>query len=54
VELDPELVRNGNDPQLERAIKIVMTELESHAVPKPKRPPYPDYHKKKMTTSGGR
>jgi tricorn protease len=55
VELDPELVRNGNDPQLERAIKIVMTELESHPVPKPKRPPYPDYHKKKkMTTSGGR
>ena len=54
VELDPELVRKGIDPQLERAIKTVMTELETNPVPKPKRPAYPDYHKKKITTSGSR
>ena len=54
VELDPELVRKGNDPQLERAIKIVMTELEANPVPKPKRPAYPNYHKKKITTTGSR
>jgi tricorn protease len=47
VELDPELVRQGKDPQLEKAIEIVMDELTKNPLPKPKRPAYPDYHKKK-------
>jgi tricorn protease len=51
VEHDPELVRQGKDPQLERAIKEVMAELEKNPVKKPKRPPYPDYHGKKKTTT---
>jgi len=32
----------------------VMTELEANPVPKPKRPAYPNYHKKKITTTGSR
>ncbi len=44
VEFDPELVRRGQDPQLERAVEEVMAELKEHPIPEPKRPPYPDYH----------
>jgi tricorn protease len=51
VEQDPELVRQGRDPQLERAVKEVMAELEKNPVKMPKRPAYPDHHKKKTTTT---
>jgi tricorn protease len=47
VELDPALVRQGKDPQLNKAIEIVMDELVKNPLPKPKRPAYPNYHKKK-------
>ncbi len=47
VEQDPALVRQGKDPQLDTAIKIILDELAKNPLPKPKRPPYPDYHKKK-------
>jgi tricorn protease len=46
VEHEPALVRQGKDPQLEKAIEMVMAELEKNPVPKPKRPAYPNYHKK--------
>ena len=46
VELDPALVRQGQDPQLNKAIAIVLDELAKNPLPKPKRPAYPDYHKK--------
>ncbi|HCS47582.1 MAG TPA: protease, partial [Candidatus Aminicenantes bacterium] len=46
VEHDPELVRLGKDPQLDRAIEIVMDALAKNPLTKPKRPAYPDYHKK--------
>ena len=46
VEHDPELVRQGKDPQLDKAIEIVMDALAKNPLPKPKRPAYPDYHKK--------
>jgi len=46
VELDPALVRQGKDPQLDKAIEIIMDELAKNPLPKPKRPAYPDYHKK--------
>jgi tricorn protease len=45
VELDPELVRQGKDPQLEKAVEVVMTELRQNPLPKAKRPAYPNYHK---------
>ncbi len=44
--LDPKIVRQGKDPQLEKAIAIVMEELAKNPLPKPKRPAYPNYHKK--------
>jgi len=44
VELDPELVRQGRDPQLEKAVEVVMRELEKNPVARPKRPAYPNYH----------
>ena len=43
VEHDPELVRKGRDPQLEKAVEIVMAELQKSPVPKLKRPAYPKY-----------
>ncbi|PYV09184.1 MAG: protease [Acidobacteria bacterium] len=51
VEHDPELVRQGKDPQLERAVQLVMAELEKNPVPKPKRPAYPNYHKRTPATN---
>jgi tricorn protease len=44
VEQDPALVRQGKDPQLERAIEVVMAELQKNPPKKPKRPRYPKYH----------
>lgn len=46
VEHDPELVRKGADPQLEKAVEIVLAELAKTPVPKPKRPAYPNYNRK--------
>ncbi|MGJ5816568.1 S41 family peptidase [Paludibaculum fermentans] len=45
VEQDPEQVRQGKDPQLEKAVEVVLAELEKAPVAKPKRPAYPNYHK---------
>jgi len=46
VELDPAAVRQGHDPQLDKAIEVVMEELRKNPPPVLKRPPYPDYQKK--------
>lgn len=46
VEHDPELVRQGKDPQLDKAIEAVMAGLSKNPLPVPKRPAYPSYHKK--------
>jgi tricorn protease len=46
VEHDPELVHQGRDPQLEKAIEVVLEELKKSPPPQPKRPPYPNYHAK--------
>ena len=43
VEQDPELVRQGKDPQLDKAIEVVMAELLKAPLPAPKRPAYPTY-----------
>ena len=45
VELDPAAVRQGHDPQLETAVKVVMAELEKNPPPKLSRPAFPDYSK---------
>jgi tricorn protease len=46
VEQDPRAVSEGHDPQLEKAVALALEELAKHPVPQPKRPAYPDYHKK--------
>ncbi len=52
VDFDPAMWRKGQDPQLERAVTVVMAALEK-APPVPhKKPAYPDYHKAATGTQG--
>ena len=44
VDMDPKLVREGHDPQLEEAVKVVLELLKEHPAPAYPRPAYPDYH----------
>ncbi|HTS11192.1 MAG TPA: PDZ domain-containing protein [Candidatus Limnocylindrales bacterium] len=46
VELDPKLVREGHDPQLEKAVEVMLESLKEHPLPTYKRPAYPVYHPK--------
>ncbi len=41
---NPELTREGHDPQLEAAVKIALKELKEHPLPKYEIPPYRNYH----------
>ncbi len=54
VEMDPPSVRQGHDPQLEKAIEVILAELEKNPVPRPKRPPYPRYPRPSFSTTPGR
>ncbi len=45
VELDPKVVREGHDPQLERTVEILLADLEKNPVPTHEKPPYPNYHR---------
>src|SRR5205085_3087973 len=45
VEFDPKLVREGKDPQLEKAVAVVLEELKKYPVKHPPRPPFPNYYK---------
>ena len=44
VELDPKAAREGRDPQLEKAVEVVLEEMKKNPPPVYKRPAYPDYH----------
>jgi tricorn protease len=44
VEFDPAAWRAGRDPQLERAVEVLLEELKKNPRPPTKRPPYPNYH----------
>jgi tricorn protease len=46
VEMDPAAWRAGHDPQLEKAVAVVLEELKKPRPPRPKRPAYPNYHRK--------
>jgi tricorn protease len=46
VELDPKAVRGGHDPQLEKAVAVVLEELKKQPPRKRQRPAYPNYHKR--------
>ena len=41
---DPKLVREGHDPQLERAIEIAVQQLTAHPLPHYQRPAWLNYH----------
>ena len=43
VEQDPALVRAGHDPQLEKAVEVVMQELKKSPAPTFRRPAFPKY-----------
>ena len=43
VELDPAAVRQGHDPQLEKAVQILLDDLQKHPLPIHKKPAYPVY-----------
>lgn len=45
VEQDPALVRKGQDPQLERAVQVLLEELKKNPLPKHEKPPFPNYHR---------
>jgi tricorn protease len=45
VEYDPYKVRQGHDPQLEKAVEVVLEALKKNPPTQPKRPAYPDYYK---------
>jgi len=53
VELDPQAWRAGRDPQLEKAVEVVMEALRKNPLPKPRKPAYPNYHNGRSTTSEG-
>ena len=46
VEFDPKLVMQGHDPQLEKAVEVVMDMLKKNPLPTYKRPAYPNYQQK--------
>lgn len=46
VEMDPALVRQGHDPQLEKAVEVIMEQLKKNPPPVYSKPAYPDYHQK--------
>lgn len=45
VEFDPALWRQGQDPQLERAVQVVLEALRKNPPPQHKKPAYPNFHK---------
>jgi tricorn protease len=51
VDLDPQAVRAGRDPQLDKAVEVVLEALEKNPAPRPKHPAYPNYHPVKRTSS---
>jgi tricorn protease len=46
VEQDPARMRHGQDPQLEKAIAVILELLEKNPPPTFQRPPYPDYEQR--------
>ena len=54
--MDPKSVKEGHDPQLERAVAVAMEQMKTNPAPQPKRPPYPNYQRPvapSRTTAGG-
>ena len=45
VEFDPQAVREGHDPQLEKAVELVLAELQKNPLKVARRPAFPNYYK---------
>ncbi|MBI4891082.1 MAG: PD40 domain-containing protein [Acidobacteria bacterium] len=45
VEMDPALVRQGHDPQLEKAVEVLLDSLKKNPPPQHQKPEYPNYHR---------
>jgi tricorn protease len=45
VEMDPVLWRAGRDPQLEKAVEVLMAALKKNPLPRHRKPAYPNYHR---------
>ncbi len=45
VEYDPRAVREGHDPQLEKAVALVLEELKKNPSGEARRPAFPNYYK---------
>ena len=54
VEMDPKLVGEGHDPQLERAVAMALQLLEKNPPPTPKRPRVPELSASREAGDGGR
>jgi len=52
IDMDPENVADGRDPQLERAVTVALQQLKEHPVPEPRRPEYPNYQKTQKSATG--
>ncbi|HTQ55226.1 MAG TPA: PDZ domain-containing protein [Bryobacteraceae bacterium] len=48
VEQDPALIRKGHDPQLEKAVEVVLEELKDNPPAKLRHPAFPDYHRRSL------
>jgi len=46
VEMDPRLVRQGHDPQLEKAVALALGQLAKSPPPTYRQPSYPNYHQR--------
>jgi tricorn protease len=46
VDMDPASVRLGHDPQLEKAVEVILDRLKKTPLPEYKKPEYPNYHQK--------
>jgi tricorn protease len=44
VDMDPRLVREGHDPQLERAVEVALELLKKNPPATFTKPAYPNYH----------
>jgi tricorn protease len=49
VEFDPKAWREGHDPQLEKAVALVLEALKDYTPPRPRRPAYPTPARKNGT-----
>jgi tricorn protease len=54
VDLDPRVVRAGHDPQIDKAVEVVLEALKKNPAPAPQHPPFPNYHPANSASAKGR